>query len=74
MSVHPSLRSVEAVIGTRCMSLLSEILVLLLLSVIAGALYVARQAVRYIGADVLNIGWRLLRQGKVDWILASAVR
>ena len=48
------------------MYFLSKVLVLLVLSVIAGAVYVARQAVRYIGADILNIGWRLLRQGSFD--------
>ena len=47
------------------MSFLFKVLVLLLLFVIAGVVYVARLAVRYIGGDILNIGWRLLRQGSV---------
>ena len=64
--INPLLRLLAIITGTRCMSFLFKVLVLLLLSVIAGVVYVARLAVRYIGADILNVAWRLLRQGSVD--------
>lgn len=48
------------------MSVLFKALALLLLLVTAGAVYVARLAFLYIGADILQNGWRLLRQGSCD--------
>lgn len=69
---HRSVADSEAVIGAGCMTLLTKALALLLLSVIAGAVYAARLAVLYIGSDILQTGWRLLRQGSIDRVFRLA--
>ncbi len=45
------------------MGFLAKALLVLLVLAIAGLMYVAKLAVLYIGTDILNVGWRLFRQG-----------
>jgi len=45
------------------MGFLAKALLVLLVLAIAGLIHVAKLAVLYIGTDILNVGWRLLRQG-----------
>ena len=45
------------------MGFLAKALLVLLVLAIAGLVYVAKLAVLYIGTDILNVGWRLFRQG-----------
>ena len=45
------------------MAILVKILLVLLLLAIAGVVYVARLVALYIGLDILEIAWRLFRQG-----------
>ncbi len=45
------------------MGFLAKALLVLLVLAIAGLTYVAKLAVLYIGTDILNVGWRLFRQG-----------
>jgi len=45
------------------MGFLAKALLVLFVLAIAGLVYVAKLAVLYIGTDILNVGWRLFRQG-----------
>lgn len=45
------------------MGFLVKALLVLLLAAIAGVTYVVKLAFLYIGSDILNICWRLFRQG-----------
>ncbi|DBA87659.1 TPA: hypothetical protein ACH3X1_004668 [Trebouxia sp. C0004] len=49
------------------MGFFTKALLVLLVFAFAGLIYVAKLAVLYIGMDILNVGWRLFRQGSLKF-------